>query len=269
MVKRKFIPRKMSTQSEKRAKPSTSSESEEGEIVDKTKSSSVRRNLKNSALVKREKGKEIKKSKSSLVKGTLLKVSSMKTIDNPKIVKKEIQLSSKKKVVSKNEDITANPVDRASEESKMRPAKLTLGPFIPQPLDSTNEKEDEQSSPIIIEHSSSQPLPRFRRKCSDCKDLRISFKHDIANLRKQFLSMNRELKVKINSLVSVISQYEKQIKKFENELKSIRTEQKEDKETLIFLESVIKTFEANEVLKAKNNELQRKLDEMKNILETL
>ena len=266
MVKRKFIPRKMSTQSEKKAKPSTSSDSEEGEIMDKTKSSSVRRNLKDST----EKGKEIGKPKSSLVKGTLLKVSSIKTIDNPKIVKKEIQLSSKKKVVvSKNEDITANPVDRASEESKMRPAKLTLGPFIPQPLDSTNEKEDRQSSPIIIEHSSSQPLPRFRRKCSDCKDLRISFKHDIANLRKQFLSTNRELKVKINSLVNVISQYEKQIKNFEKELKSVRAEQKEDKETLIFLESVIKTFEANEVLKARNNELERKLDEMKNILQTL
>ena len=263
MVKRKFIPRKMSTQSEKKAKPSTSSESEEGEIVDKKKSSSVRRNLTNSTLVKKEKGKEIGKPKSSLLKGTLLKVPSIKTIDNPKIVNKEIQSSSEKKVVvSKNEDITANPVDRASEESKMRPAKLTLGPFIPQPLDSTNEKEDRQSSPIIIEHSSSQPLPRFRRKCSDCKDLRISFKHDIANLRKQFLSTNRELKVKI-------SQYEKQIKNFEKELKSVRAEQKEDKETLIFLESVIKTFEANEVLKARNNELERKLDEMKNILQTL
>ena len=267
----------MNSQSEKRAKP-TSSDAEEGEIVDKPKSSSVKRNLKNITLVKEEEGKDVEKPKSSLVKGTLSKVSSMKNIDNPKIMKKKDQLSSKTKiVVSKNEVTTSKSVDRVSEDfimnksecAKMRPAKLTLGPFIPQSLDSTNETEDEQTSQIIIEHSSSQPLPRFRRKCSDCKDLKISFKHDMANLRKKFLSMNREMKVKINSLENIISQYDKQIKNFENELKSVRTDQKEDKETLIFLESVIKTFEANEVLKARNNELQRKVDEMKNILETL
>ena len=268
----------MSTQSEKRAKPPTSSDAEEGEIVDKPKSSPVRRNLKNIRLVKKEEGKDIEKPKSGFVKGTLTKVSSMKKIDNPKIVKKEDQLSSKMKmVVSKNAVTTANPVDGASEElsmntnecAKMRPAKLTLGPFIPQPLDSTNETEDEQTSQTILEHSNSQPLPRFRRKCTDCKDLKISFKHDMANLRKKFFSLNRELRVKVNSLENFVSQYDKQIKNFENELKSFRSEQKENKETLIFLESVVKTFEANEVLKAKNNELQSKVDQMKNILKTL
>ena len=265
----------MSTQSEKKAKPPSSSEAEEGEIVDKPKSIPVRTNQKKITLVKEEERKDIVKSKSSFVKGTLTKVSSIKNIDNPKTVKKEDQLSNKKKiVVSKDAVTTANPVDRASEEftsecAKMRPAKLTLGPFIPQPLDSTNETEDEQTSQTIIEHSNSQPLPRFRRKCTDCKDLKISFKHDMANLRKKFFSLNRELRVKVNSLDNYVSQHDKQIKNFENELKSFRTKQKENKETLNFLESVIKTVEANKVLKAKNDELQRKVDQMKNILQTL
>ena len=99
----------MNSLPEKRAKP-TSSDAEEGEIVDKPNSSPVKRNLKSITLVKEEEGKDNEKPKSSLVKRTLSKASSMKNIDNPKIMKKKDQLSSK---------TTANPVDRVSEDFSM------------------------------------------------------------------------------------------------------------------------------------------------------
>ena len=69
----------------------------------------------------------------------------------------------------------------------------------------------------------------------------------------------KELKLKVNNLEKIVSQYENRLKSIENELQK-------NKDSINFLQSVFRNTEANKELKAKNIELLSKLEKMKTIL---
>ena len=77
--------------------------------------------------------------------------------------------------------------------------------------------------------------------------------------RRNASARERELKLKVNNLEKLVSQYENRIKSIENELQK-------NKDSINFLQSVFRNTEANKELKAKNIELLSKLEKMKTIL---
>ena len=78
-------------------------------------------------------------------------------------------------------------------------------------------------------------------------------------LQEEMPQRGKELKLKVNNLEKIVSQYENRLKSIENELQK-------NKDSINFLQSVFRNTEANKELKAKNIELLSKLEKMKTIL---
>ena len=78
-------------------------------------------------------------------------------------------------------------------------------------------------------------------------------------LQEEMPQRGKELKLKVNNLEKIVSQYENRLKSIENELQK-------NTDSINFLQSVFRNTEANKELKAKNIELLSKLEKMKTIL---
>ena len=139
----------------------------------------------------------------------------------------------------------------------MKESEPTLGPTTQKALKSSSLKESIKNEPNerFMLCSSSQPAPRFRRKCPDCVAMNVVIKKDLATMRRNALASEREVKSKVSKLEKSLSQYGDKMIFFE--------------EKILFLESYIKTVEANKELKAENKKLKKKIEDLKSILTSL
>ena len=229
MVKRKFYSHKMSSKTDKKIKAEKENEAEDGEIVEKPSPSNIDRSTK---IVTSDLSKE-----------------GIKGEESGKVMKTQ---KKKLRIKNENKSISANAEDDEFEniqekEEKMKVSEPTLGPRTQKVLKSSNLKDSIKNEPNerFMFSSSSQPAPRFRRKCPDCVAMNVVIKKDLAIMRKNALAREREVKSKVSKLEKSLSQYGDKMIFFE--------------EKILFLESYIKTVEANKELKAENKKLQKKI----------
>ena len=202
MVKRKIFSRnKMSWQSNKTKKPPCKSEVEDGEIVDepsaKLKEISKSATSVTSIDIPKEIQKEDKLSarKEKLVPEKCVKADNSKNVKKPRLSKESFT-----DLTQDYADSSKPPADdfKANTESKcekLKPCQPTLGPSMQKGLKigfgSENEVEHPQISQRYPSSSNTQPLPRFRRKCSDSLEVKKALKYDMAIARRNATARER------------------------------------------------------------------------------
>ena len=106
----------------------------------------------------------------------------------------------------------------------MKESEPPLGPTTQKVLKSSSLKESIKNEPNerFMLCSSSQPVPRFRRKCVDCVAMNVVIKKDLATMRRNALAREREVKSKVSKLEKSLSQYGDKMIFFEEKIRFLK-----------------------------------------------